>query len=48
MTKIYEQFIRDDVSKIKDFPDSFKGELTVIISEKNKEKKIEKKLSESV
>ena len=48
MTKIYEQFIRDDVSKIKDFPDYFKGELTVVISEKNKEKKIEKKLSESV
>ena len=48
MTKIYEDFIRDDVSSIKTMPENLKGELTVVVSQKTKEKKIKKEINESV
>ena len=48
MTKIYEKFIRDDVELIKDIPEILKGELTVVLSKKIKEKNIKREISESV
>jgi len=48
MTKMHEEFIRGDISTIKQLPENLKGELTVVISEKIKEKKIKKEISESV
>jgi 16S rRNA (cytidine1402-2'-O)-methyltransferase len=48
MTKIYEEFIRNEVTLIKNLPENLKGELTVVLSEKTKEKSIEKKINESV
>tara|TARA_B100000315_G_scaffold186667_1_gene176102 strand:+ start:117 stop:965 length:849 start_codon:yes stop_codon:yes gene_type:complete len=48
MTKIHEEFIRDNVRSMKRLSENLKGELTVVLSEKTKEKKIEKKISESV
>ena len=35
MTKIHEEFIRDRLELIKRFPESLKGELTIVLSEKN-------------
>ena len=35
MTKIHEEFIRGKVETIKFFLKNFKGELTVVLSEKN-------------
>ena len=40
MTKIHEEFIREKVESIKSLPKNLKGELTVVLSEKNKEKNI--------
>ena len=48
MTKIHEEFIRDRIELIKRFPESLKGELTIVLSEKIKGKKIKKEISESV
>ena len=48
MTKIHEQFIRDDVESIAYLSDQLKGELTVVLSQKNKEKNIKKDINESV
>jgi len=48
MTKIYEEFIRNKVVEIEDLPENLKGELTVILSEKMKEKIIKNKINESV
>jgi len=48
MTKIHEDFIRGNVASIKVLPENLKGEFTVVISEKNKEKKIKQKINESV
>ena len=48
MTKIHEEYIRGRVDSIKSLPDNLKGELTVVISERIKEKNIKKELSESV
>ena len=48
MTKIYEEFIRSNVISVENFPETLKGELTVVISEKNHKKNNEKKISESV
>ena len=48
MTKIHEEFIRDKVISIKKLPNTLKGELTVILSEKIKEKNIKIKIDESV
>ena len=35
ITKIHEAFIREEVDKLETFETSMKGELTIIISEKN-------------
>ena len=48
MTKIHEEFIRSKVELIKNLPQNIKGELTVVLSEKKKDKKIKKKITESV
>ena len=48
MTKIHEEFIRSEVELIKNLPQNIKGELTVVLSEKKKEKKIKKEITESV
>ena len=48
MTKIYEEFIRDNVESIENLPDNLKGEFTVILSEKIKEKNLKKQIDESV
>ena len=48
MTKIHEEFIRGKVKSIKNLPETLKGELTVIISGKIKEKNFKKEISESV
>jgi len=48
MTKIYEEFIRDKITLIKNFPDNLKGELTIVISGKIKDNNVRKKIHESV
>jgi len=48
MTKIHEEFIRGKVGSIKGLSESLKGELTVVLSEKNKEKNSKKVINESV
>ena len=48
MTKVYESYIRDKVAKVKNLSDNLRGELTVVISEKNKENKFKKVIDESV
>ena len=48
MTKIHEEFIRDKVESIKILSENLKGELTVVLSEKIKEKNIKKEINESV
>jgi 16S rRNA (cytidine1402-2'-O)-methyltransferase len=48
MTKIHEEFIRDKIESIKDLPENLKGELTVVVSEKKKEKNSKKEINESV
>ena len=47
MTKFYEEFIRTDVDKLKAFKSDLKGELTIVISEKIKERNSSKNLKES-
>jgi len=48
MTKIHEEFIREKVVSIKSLSENLKGELTVVLSEKIKEKNIKKQINESV
>ncbi len=48
MTKIHENFIRGKVSSIQFLSENLKGELTVVVSEKNKEKNIQQEINESV
>ena len=48
MTKIHEEFIRNNMKSFTSLPNDIKGELTVVISEKNKEKINKKEISESV
>jgi 16S rRNA (cytidine1402-2'-O)-methyltransferase len=48
MTKIHEEFIRNSVKLIKNLPENTKGELTIVLSEKSREKKSKEKISESV
>ena len=48
MTKIHEDFIRGKVASIKVLSENLKGEFTVVISGKNKEKNIQKEINESV
>ena len=47
MTKYYEEFIRSDIDYIDKLDFEHKGELTIVISEKNSNKKTSQKLSES-
>ena len=47
MTKFYEEFIRTSVDDLKEFNQDLKGELTIVISEKNEKKKASQELSES-
>ena len=48
MTKIHEEFIRGKVESIKSLPETLKGELTIVLSEKIKAKNIKKEINESV
>ena len=48
MTKIHEEFMRDKVAKINSLPSNLKGEFTIVLSEKIKEKNIKKEINESV
>ena len=48
MTKIHEEFIRNSVRLIKNLPENTKGELTIVLSEKIKEKKGKEEIAESV
>ena len=48
MTKIYEKFIRGKVESINNLSETLKGELTIVLSEKIKEKNIKKEINESV
>ena len=48
MTKIYEEFIRSYVASIQNFSEPLKGELTIVLSEKIKEKNINNEITESV
>ena len=48
MTKIHEEFIRDNVSTIDNLPKNLKGELTVVLSDKIKDKNNKKDINESV
>ena len=47
MTKYYEEFLRADIKEIEKFNINFKGELTIVISEKIKDEKNSDFLSES-
>ena len=47
MTKFYEEYIRTYVDKLEPFESDPKGELTIVISEKNKEKNLSIVLNES-
>ena len=48
MTKIHEEFIRGKVESINNLSETLKGELTIVLSEKIKEKNIKKEINESV
>ena len=48
MTKIHEEYIREKIENIKNFKTNIKGELTVVISEKIKQKNIKQEINESV
>ena len=47
MTKFYEEYLRYKVDDLKSFDENFKGELTIVISERKKVKKDSLLLSES-
>ena len=47
MTKFYEEYIRTDVDSLVPFKNQLKGELTVVLSEKEKDKYISNNLDES-
>ena len=47
MTKFYEEFLRTSVDNLEEFDQEVKGELTIVISEKNEKKKASQELSES-
>jgi len=47
MTKFYEEYIRTDIVNLEPFKSDPKGELTIVISQKNKEKNLSIVLSES-
>ena len=47
MTKLYEEYVRTDINSLEPFKSDPKGELTIVISEKEKEKKSSIILDES-
>jgi 16S rRNA (cytidine1402-2'-O)-methyltransferase len=47
MTKFYEEFYRFEIDDLELFKSNLKGELTIVISEKNEDKKISQILNES-
>ena len=47
MTKFYEEYIRTNIDHLEPFESDPKGELTIVISEKSKEKKLSIILNES-
>ena len=47
ISKYYEEYIREDIDKIELFDKNLKGELTIVISEKENDKKVSQNLSES-
>ena len=47
MTKFYEEFYRYEIDELELFKFNFKGELTIVISEKKEDKKIYQILTES-
>ena len=47
MTKFYEEYIRADIDDLEPFNTEPKGELTIVISENSKEKKLSIILGES-
>ena len=47
ITKLYEEFVREDIDKLELFKKELKGELTVVISEISSNKNSSQKLSES-
>jgi len=47
ISKFYEEFIRVRVDKLVPFENNLKGELTIVVSEKNNDKNTSNKLSES-
>ncbi len=47
ISKIYEEFIRKDVDDLEIFNKELKGEVTIVISEKKKDKIYSQELSES-
>ena len=48
MTKIHEHLIREKVESVRTFSESMKGELTVVLSSKIREKNSKKEINESV
>jgi len=48
ISKIYEEFIRSNIDDLKPFSNDLKGELTIVISGNNYDKKNSKELNESV
>jgi len=48
MTKIHEEFIRNDIKSVKNLSESLKGELTVVLSQIIEKKNIKKEINESV
>jgi len=48
MTKIHEHLIREKIESIEPFSKNLKGELTIVLSDKIREQKYQKKIDESV
>ena len=48
ISKIYEEFIRYNIDDLKPFSNDLKGEITIVISDNNHDKKNSKELNESV
>ena len=47
ISKFYEEFIRSDIDQLAKFDKEIKGELTIVISEKNEDRKTSHNLDES-
>ena len=48
MTKMHEDFIRGEIGSIQILSENLKGELTVVLSGKNKEKNVQREINQSV